>query len=194
MKHLLSLVAVLAATVALLLALLLALPGTARADSVDSTTAAPNPSGFATCSGHNSDNSTATWTVGGRIHFTSEYQNPPAQGVADGFHNVHPGAPSPFDPMGGSICEYQGTTSSDVKTNGCDPIDGDMNLYFTPYTGGGSPEYVGGYAITSPSASTTYVTSSQFTFKDILDAKNVQYKVTSEQGMGTLGTVATPYL
>ncbi len=190
MKHLFSLLIALAATAALLLDL----TGTARASAVDVTNAAPNSSGFATCTGANSDNSTATWTVGGQIYFTSEYQYPPAMGVAAGFHNIHPGVVGPYDTMGGSICEYQVTTSSNVKTDGCDPIDGDMNLYFTPYTGGGSPEYVGGYAISSPSASTTYKTASQFTFNEVVDAKNIQYKVTSEQGMGALGTVATPYL
>jgi hypothetical protein len=193
-KHLFSLVTALAATAALLFALL----GTARAASVAATTATPNPSGYATCTGTNPDSSTATWTVGGQIYYTSDYNNPPAHledgnGHVIGYHNIHHGSGNPYDGMGGSTCEYKVTTSSNVQS-GCAQISGNMNLYYTPYSSGSSPEYVGSYTISAPAASTIYITGTSITFTDLLDVNNVQYKVTSAQGGSTLGTVATPFL
>jgi len=57
--------------------LCLVLSGPAKSYSTDYTTADPNPSGYTTCAGVNANGSTATWTVGGVISFTSDYMSPP---------------------------------------------------------------------------------------------------------------------
>lgn len=194
MKHLLSFVAALAATAALLLTL----PGTARANSTATTI--PNPSGHLTCTGTNPDGSDAAWTVGGNIYFTSDYSNPPAHledgnGNYLGYHNIKPSINSnPYGGTGNASCTWQIMTLSNVQS-GCTRINGSLDLYFTSYSNGKGQQNVILYRVPNPVANSTYnMNSIPLSFAELDDVNNVQYKVTSAQGGPTLGTVATSYL
>jgi hypothetical protein len=198
LKHLFSL-----ATLAATATLALALTASAKADLVSFTTAAPNPSGYATCTGTNPDGSTATWTVGGNIVFTSDYSNPPAHlfvnGQYAGYHHTHPGTSG--YPYSGSTCNYTAVTSSNVKA-GC-VIAFLLKITYTPYGGQATKQILGGQSFhTGQDGSHTYNPVFPITFADVLDSLNVQYKVCSDQlGDGGivdrpsyLGVAATPYL
>ena len=192
MKHLLSLVAALAATAALLLAL----PGAARASIVASTTADPNPSGYATCNGTNANGTAATWTVGGHIYFTSDYSNPPAHVSPGGYHNIKPASSgNPYDGSGGSPCEFKTTTSNDILP-GCATITSSADIYSTPYGGGSNPpQHVSTATIAGPVANRVYDSLGAYLgFTELDDVNYVQYKVKSSQSGQTLGQAATPYL
>jgi len=189
-KHLLSFVAALAATTAM--SLLFA--GTATAMQVASTTAAPNPSGYATCTGQNSDGSTATWTVGGGIYYTSapgaHYQDPNNGYNILGFYNYKPYAPT----SNNGACTYTITTSSNIKP-GCANIGGSADIWFNRYPGNQGWQHVSTYAISNPFPNWQFTANDPtVTFSEIDDVKQVQYKVTSVQNGQTLGQVATPYL
>lgn len=190
MKHLFSFVATLAATAALLLAL----PGTARASIIDSTTADPNPSGYATCNGTNSNGTAATWTVGGSISFTSDYSNPFAHVSPGGYHNIKP-AGSPYYGSGGSPCEYKTTTSNNILP-GCATITSTADIYSTPYGGGSNPpQHLSTATISGPVANRVYDSNGAYLgFTELDDVNNVQYKVKSNQSGQLLGQAATPYL
>lgn len=191
MKHLLSLVATLAATAALLLVL----PGTAKADLNDATTAAPNPSGYATCTGTNPDGSTATWTVGGNITFISDTSNPTTD-YPNGWHNIRPGHSNPYAGQGGNPCIVQLSGSGNIQA--ATVVQVTQKLTYTP--NGGAPKSVTlDRRSTSGLAGGFTITYSTSTFTPLLNVNNVQYKLTSDQGTGaspgpTLGTAATPYL
>jgi hypothetical protein len=193
LKHLFSL-----ATLAATATLALALTASAKADLVASTTAAPNPSGYATCTGTNADGSTATWTVGGKIYFTSDYSNPTAHVSPGGYHNIKPGkSGNPYDGSGGNPCIFQVSPSNNTQSN--TTVQVSMKLTYTPYSGNSpSTQDVDRRAVSGLTGGFTY-TFSTSSFAPLLDVKNAQFKVTSDQGTGstpgtTLGTAATPYL
>lgn len=184
MKHLLSLVAALAATALITLGL----SSAARAD-LDVVTSIPDPSGAVSCYGQNSDGSAAAWTVGGEIRYTSDTSNPTTD-YPNGWHNIK-GIANPGANYVG--CEWQVETSSNIK-QGCPQITGVLYMYYTPHAGGTSWNSPGTYSILAPVASTGYTRATPFPFAEIDNANNVQYKVTSNQNMAELGREATTYL
>ena len=184
MKHLLSLVAALAATAALLLGL----PPMAQAD-ISAVTTIPDPSGAMSCYGKNPDGGAASWTIGGEIRFTSDVSNPSTD-YRNGWHNIKQ-INDPAANRGG--CEYQMTTSSNIQP-GCAEISGFMDIYYTPNPGATTSESVGSYSISTPMANQLYTKQTPLPFGELDNVNNVQYKVTSVQNYIELGKAATSYL
>ena len=176
--------------------LCLVLSGPAKSYSTDYTTADPNPSGYTTCAGVNANGSTATWTVGGVISFTSDYMSPPAH-YSSGYHNEHEASPT------GPGCDYQVVTSGNIQP-GMASITGSADIYYTPYLGAPRNQNLFVYILHNLSPNSKY--SSRATYPsppgpypfcpcpELDDVKDVQYKVTSLQNGTALGKVATPYI
>jgi hypothetical protein len=137
---------------------------------------------------------TLVWKMGfSPIYFTSDYSNPTAHVSPGGYHNIKPGH-NPYDGLGGNCCTWTVVTSSNVNS-GCASISGSVDMYYTPYSGGSGHQRLASYTFSFPAANTTYgATEFPFSFTELDDVNNVQYKVTSIQAGITRGTVATPYL
>ena len=86
------------AVLSLAIASFLAVPIDAQGYSSDATTI-PNSSGAVTCTGTNTDGSTATWTVGGAVSYTSapgaHYQDPSNPYNFLGYYNMGRFNPDP---------------------------------------------------------------------------------------------------
>lgn len=175
MKRLLSLVAALAAATALSLMF----AGTAAAQ-LSATTAT------ATCTGTNADGTTATWTLGGAIVYTSDYVNDPYFPTFVNYRESNNGQGAP--------CSFTLLTSGDIKPN-CAGLSGKMFIHYVVYPGYGGTQQLGTYATGVTLVPNHNYGQSGFGFSDLISVNSVQYKVTSLQaGSMTAWEVATSYL
>lgn len=175
MKHLLSLVATLAATATLSLMF----AGTAAAQLSAST-----PTG--TCTGTNADGTTATWIMGGTIIYTSDYNNDPYFPTYVNYREStgHYNGP----------CSFTLTTSGDIKPN-CAGLSGKVFLHYIVHPGYGGTQTLVTYATGETLLPNYAYGRGGIGFSDLLYVNSVQYKVTSLQaGSMTTWEAATSYL
>lgn len=172
MKHLLSLVAALAATAAL------TLMSGGMATAQNSRSVGPG-----TCT--NAGGSTATWYLSGAVTYTVDYSNPSSHFPS--YLNYRPRS-------GGNACGFSLLTGGDIKPN-CAGVSGDLLMHYVVYPGYGGTQGIASYVTNETIKPNRSFSANNFSFNDILDANSVQYKITSIQaGSMTTWEEATSYL
>jgi hypothetical protein len=157
-------------------------------------TTIPDSSGLLSCNGLNADGTTATWTNGGSIGYTSVS----GAHYYQGYRNITPSANGNVtDPdFYGCSTVQRLTTQSNVKAN-CSLVDFECYLAYKSYPNA-TPNTLwsaGGSVV--PPANTTAVFENDGNFSALYDVKEIQFKCKAAQNQLTPAltwTAATPYL